>query len=78
MQPTTHQLRLLKLALEAVIDAVKAAGPMGAPGGVIYAAMMAQGASLSQYQSIMGALVSVGKLRRQGDLYFIAEQKEAA
>ena len=32
---------------------------------------MAQGCSLSQYQTLMEGLVSVRRLRREGDLYFM-------
>lgn len=55
---------------EAVIDAVKAAGTHGAPGGVLYAALMAQGCTLNQFQSLMAGLVNAGLLRQSGNLYF--------
>ncbi len=67
----TDKARAMAAVLLAVIDAVKEAGAMGAPGGVIYAGLMAQGCSLQQYDQIMAALVSAGKLRRRGDLYFV-------
>ena len=68
---TAQQARALRLIVDVVVDAVKAAGDHGAPGGVIYAALMGQGCSLSQYESLMGALVRAGKLRRSGELYFV-------
>jgi hypothetical protein len=52
---------------------VRAAGSLGAPGGVIYAALMGQGCTLSQFESLMAGLVRAGKLRRDGDLYFVTE-----
>lgn len=61
----------LRAILDAILEAVAAAGTTGAPGGVIYAALMAQGCSLSQYQTLMEGLVSVRRLRREGDLYFM-------
>jgi hypothetical protein len=33
-------------------------------------ALMKAGLTLSQFHEIMGALVSLGKLRQSGDLYF--------
>ena len=72
MNPTPEQIQALRLIVSATLEAVQAAGPSGAPGGVIYAALMAQGASLSQYQSLMASLVRAGKLRQDGELYFIA------
>jgi hypothetical protein len=68
----TQKLKLL-LICDAVIEAVKVAGDRGAPGGVIYSALMAQGCTFSQYQSLMAALVATGKLRQSGQLYFVAE-----
>lgn len=70
MTPTREQVDALRGVLDAILDAVTASGPTGAPGGVIYAALMGQGCSLSQYQSMMAGLVSLGLLRRDGDLYF--------
>jgi hypothetical protein len=35
--------QLLKLLADAIIDSVRAAGPLGAPGGVLYAALMTHG-----------------------------------
>lgn len=69
---TPEQIAALRAILDAILEAVKAAGPHGAPGGVIYSALMASGCSLSQYQSFMAGLVRAGKLRQEGQLYFIA------
>jgi hypothetical protein len=68
-----EQVKGLRFILDAVVDAVKVAGDLGAPGGTIYAALMASGATLEQYQAIMSALVQAGKLTRSGDLYFVAK-----
>jgi hypothetical protein len=69
---TEAQIKLLRMIADAIIDSVKAAGPLGAPGGVIYAALMAEGCTLSQYEQIMSGLVRAGKLTRHGDLYRVA------
>ncbi len=74
---TPQQRAAMRLIVDAVLDAIKAAGPTGAPGGVLYAALMQQGCSLSQFQSLMGGLERAGKVRRDGELYFIAEQVPA-
>lgn len=73
--PTPEQLRAIKAVADAIVDAVRAAGSMGAPGGVIYAALMGHGCTFNQYQQFMGALVRTGKLRQRGDLYFIKGAK---
>lgn len=57
----------------AVIDAVKEAGPQGAPAGPMYAAFMSAGMSLEQFQRMMDGIVRSGRLRKSGDLYFYVE-----
>ena len=76
--PTTEQIAALRALAGAITEAVKAAGPMGAPGGVIYAALMAQGCTLAQYESIMSAMVRSGNLTRHGDLYRVAPKPASA
>lgn len=68
--PTATQLRTLAAVSNAVIDSVKAAGPAGAPAGVVFAALSTQGCTKSQFDALMSALVATGWLRRHGDLYF--------
>jgi hypothetical protein len=66
-----QQARAVRIVCGAIVDAVKEAGDIGAPGGVLYAVL--QGSlSLSQFEQIMSALVKTGKLRCEGDLYFWA------
>lgn len=67
-----QQAKALAAILNIIVDTVKDAGPMGAPSGPMYAALMAQGCTLSQYQSLMSALVRAGKLTQRGNLYFAA------
>lgn len=65
------QARALALVVVAVVDAIKAAGPSGAPGGTLYAALMTQGCTLGQFESLMAALVSTGRVQKRGELYFV-------
>ena len=67
---TIEQAKALRMICDAVIDSVKAAGPLGAPAGTLYAALMTHGASLEQFESLMAGLVKIGKLTKQGHLYF--------
>jgi len=76
--PTTEQVAALRAVASAIIEAVRAAGPMGAPGGVIYAALMSNGCTLAQYESIMSAMVRSGNLTRHGDLYRVASKSTPA
>jgi hypothetical protein len=73
MALTPEQIKALRAICDAVVDVVRAGGSLGAPGGVIYAALMGQGCTLSQFESLMSGLVRAGKLRRDGDLYFVTE-----
>jgi hypothetical protein len=59
----------LRQLLSAFLDAVKEGKEHGAPAGVMYAAMMGE-ISLEQFESIMGALVALKCIRKQGHLYF--------
>lgn len=63
--------KLVKMVCDAIIEAVRAAGPLGAPAGHIYAALMQHGFTFEQFATIMGTLVRVGQLRRSGECYFI-------
>jgi hypothetical protein len=71
---TIEQIKeALKALADAIIEVVRTAGPLGAPGGHLYAAMMAHGITLQQYEQIMSGLVQAGKLRKQGECYFVVE-----
>lgn len=43
-----------------VLETIQDAGELGAPSGVIYAALQTQGCTLNQYQSLLAPLVSRG------------------
>lgn len=69
---TPQQLAAVRFVANAITDTVREAGPLGAPGGVIYAALSKQGCTFNQFNGIMGGLVRAGVLRQDGDLYLIA------
>lgn len=62
-QAQAHALRVIVVT---VLQAIAAGGAQGVPSGVLYAALMAQGCTLGQFESLMGALVHAGKVRKQG------------
>lgn len=66
---TPAQIRAVATVSLGVIEAVEAGGQHGAPAGVLYAAMQAQGASFTQFQSVMGTLVRPGYLTLENDSY---------
>lgn len=63
------QATALREVAKAIILTVKEVGNMGAPGGIMYAALMAQGCTLDQFEQIMGGLTRAGYLDKRGDCY---------
>jgi hypothetical protein len=53
----------LKLAIDCIIEAAKIAGPVGAPSGVVYAALSEHGMTLTVYEQIVDYLVKSGKIK---------------
>jgi hypothetical protein len=69
---TAEQIKALRALADAVIEAVRAAGPLGAPRGTLYAALMQCGCTLSQFEQIMSGLCLAGKLVKRGQCYHVA------
>ena len=61
----------------AVLETISETGEQGAPSGVLYAALQAKGASLSQYQSLMAPLVSRKFLVLEHDVYTMTDAGRA-
>jgi hypothetical protein len=78
MMNTAQQLAALKAVGDAVIASVAAAGLLGCPGGILYAALMAHGCTLEQFEKLMDALVSIKQLEKRGQLYFIPNNDKGA
>ena len=54
-----------------ILDAICSSVPSeGAPGGILYAALMQAGVDFGTFESLMAALVSSGKLYKKGEMYF--------
>ena len=60
-----------------VLEACSVAGDQGAPGGVLYAAMMTHGATQTQFESFMSGLVGKGMLNKEDDCYVITDAGQA-
>jgi len=56
--------------VDAVVGVVRDAGPNGCPEGPLYAALMAHGCSLDQFQSLIGLIEKAGKIRREGHVLY--------
>jgi hypothetical protein len=66
----THEQRLVLALADAIVSTVHEC-PDGAPGGVLFAALMPY-LSLHQFEAVMSALVFAERVRRVGHLYFPA------
>ena len=69
-----NQAKSLNVAAAGVLQAVAVAGPMGAPGGHLYAGLMGSGYSFVEYESIMGALAANGFVSRRGQCYTLTDK----
>ena len=67
---TNSQITAIKMLADAIVEAVAVAGPLGAPGGTLYSAVMDK-MSADQFNQFMSALVGAGKLTKRGHLYFV-------
>ena len=67
---TIEQIKALRSIAKAITETVSLAGPLGAPGGHLYAALMSAGCTLIQFELIMFGLVQSGYLAKRGECYF--------
>jgi len=74
MSMTTEQIKTAQTIGLAVLESIESAGELGAPSGVIYAGLMSQGCTLSQYTSLMAPLERRGFVCLDGDCYTITQQ----
>jgi len=68
------QIRAMRVIINAVLSSIDAAGDLGAPSGALYAALQAQGASLSQFQRIMGELGTMGLVTQFAETYTLTDR----
>ena len=71
MHPNEAKAKALIAIFDAIVDSIKAAGDHGAPGGILYAALMAQGCTLNQFH--MGTLINAGRIEMRGQCYHITQ-----
>lgn len=71
-----QQIKAALGILDAVAQAVREAGSV--PAGTVYAALMAHGCSLSQFDQIIGILCRAQIIARSGDVLTYTADKVAA
>ncbi len=74
MTTTSAQRESLQRVGLGVLEACESAGASGAPGGILFAAMQAQGASLNQFNSFMATLTSNKLLTIENECYSITAE----
>ena len=72
MTDKERAIKVLRLTCAAILDAAERGGTLGAPSGVIYAAMSQYGMNLPMYQQIIAALVDAGRIRVQNNCIVLA------
>lgn len=68
-----NQAILRAMLVDAICETVESASKkskLGVPEGPMYAAFMAHGCSLNQFQSYVSAAVNSGRIRKSGNLLF--------
>lgn len=64
---TPQQIRAAQRIGKALLDTISETAPLGAPSGPMYAALAANGCSLSQYQSITVSMIRNGLVTAEED-----------
>ena len=57
---TQQQLEAIRRIAGAIVETAREAGPLGAPSGVVYAALMTHGCTLDQYNQFIAGLEKAG------------------
>jgi hypothetical protein len=77
MTNTDQVITAIRAAANVIEETAREAGPIGAPSGLVYAALSAQGMTLDTYTQILGAMELWGRIRLSGDVIYATDQKEA-
>ncbi|ABD72142.1 hypothetical protein Rfer_4456 (plasmid) [Rhodoferax ferrireducens T118] len=76
MNLTKKQVLAVQKVGLAVLEAIQAAGELGAPSGALYAALQHQGCTLTQYQSLTGSMERRGFVIQESDCFTITTTGE--
>lgn len=72
---TENKKNAVSQLIDAVVDSIAVAGKHGAPAGTLYAALMAHGCTLDQFNSLMMLVLATGRVTRSGNLYLVKEAR---
>jgi predicted methyltransferase len=71
---TKNEIQVAQRVAIYILESIEMASDTGAPSGVIYAALQTQGCTLSQYQSLMKPMLSLGYIKEQAHSLTITQQ----
>ena len=72
MPTNADAIRAIRALSDIIEETARESMPMGAPSGIIYAALMSHGVSLEVYQQILAAMQAAGRITVAGDLIKVA------
>ena len=64
----TQAVQAVRAIANIIEETACEAGSLGAPSGIVYAALMGVGVSLDTYQAILDGLAKAGRVSLHGDL----------
>jgi hypothetical protein len=67
----------VRAVANALLEAIRAAGPNGVPAGHMYAMVMDR-MSLDSFEALIAALVGIGQVRRESSHLLVAIESEVA
>lgn len=70
---TPEQIKALQVMCDVILTAVEAGGTLGAPSGILYAAFMSSGCTLSMYEDIMRGLCRAGMVTLRAHCYHLTQ-----
>lgn len=76
MNESKNPMAVMQRVVLAILESVTVTDGLGAPAGVMYAALQSHGATLDQFNSMMSGLVEGKLLTHSMDCYFITETGE--
>lgn len=72
---TAQQKIGLLQVIQAIRQAVIESGSLGCPEGHVYAALMAQGCTIGQFEDIIALMVRTGAIQKKGNLLTVKGAK---
>jgi len=73
-QPTNDEIMAVIRIMQIVVETIREMGKMGAPSGVVYAALQTMGCNLASYNRMISELKNLGIIQEKNNLLFYVEE----